>query len=422
MFLMLSVPVFRPWRPIWDATLGSATRQLDELATERQKGRGSPPKVAPEVLRLIREDRVQAALRGVRLPQVQDFLQVMKEIEPLLRACVWPRWLLLEAALDEASMSGALHLSALILRTQIEELDALRVVAAVLQPERHASWDESVLSAAISTLSSRVLPRLQTKTAEQLLESAPDTAAFSPRPTNLQKVFDELSEYVHPNYGSHVLSVRPHSVEAASLFIEAFVAVYETFLSLPWEQDVDDQADQQRAAQMELRPMFFVMAEGTVRRLAPALPVTAQIGPVPWIDAVNCFHRCAERENDQEASARSFEDGELSGEGPNLEVEAIRALRMHSVTPDDRPEPLGTAADRLMYASLVECERQLVAAAERLARGTGHRDDASWLSFLCSGLTFSINVAEFKLDSLARHAARLINADGAERRLCIRLV
>jgi hypothetical protein len=251
---------------------------------------------------------------------------------------------------------------------------------------------------------------LRTKTAEELLDQAPDATAFGPRPNSLQKVFDELGEYVHPNYGSHVLSVRPHGVEAAGLFVEAFVAVYETFLTLPWAKDVEDQPGQQRASQPEWRPAFLTLAEDTTRTLAPTLPATAQIGPVPWIDAVNCFHRCAEIESQQEASARSFENREIPGEGPNLDVEAIRTLREHSVPPDSRPEPVGTAADRFMYAFLVECERQLVQAAEHLTPGSGKHDDASWLSFLCSGLTFSINVTEFKLGFLARHAARLINA------------
>src|SRR5262249_14330525 len=228
---MLTTPVFRPWRPIWDAALGSATGRLDELATERLKGRSTPPQVAPEVLRLIAAKRIQKVLRGRRLPDVRAFLQVMQQLEPLVRACVWPRWLLLEMALEKASSSGALHLSALILRTQIEELDALRAVAAVLSPTTDDAWDEGTLAAVIITLNARVLPRLETKTAQQLLEPATDAAGFGTRPLPLQKAFDDLGEYVHPNYGSHILSVRPHSIEAASIFVEAFVAVYEAFPS-----------------------------------------------------------------------------------------------------------------------------------------------------------------------------------------------
>src|SRR5262245_62016993 len=98
---MLTVPVFRPWRPIWDAALGSLTFRFDELAAERQKGRGSPPQVGAEDLRCVGSDRVQTLFHGGRQRPVMEFLRVMQELQPLLRAAVWPRWLLLEAALEE---------------------------------------------------------------------------------------------------------------------------------------------------------------------------------------------------------------------------------------------------------------------------------------------------------------------------------
>lgn len=42
---MLTTPVFRPWRPIWDDQLADAMQRLDEFAKERQKGRQTPPPV-----------------------------------------------------------------------------------------------------------------------------------------------------------------------------------------------------------------------------------------------------------------------------------------------------------------------------------------------------------------------------------------
>lgn len=138
---MLTVPVFRPWRPIWDVGLGSLTLRLDELAAERRRGRGSAPQVSAEDLRCVGSDRVQALFQGGRQRSVKEFLRVMQELEPLRRAAVWPRWLLFEAALEEASGSGTLQLAALVLRTQIEELDALQAVAPILEPIPETSWD-----------------------------------------------------------------------------------------------------------------------------------------------------------------------------------------------------------------------------------------------------------------------------------------
>lgn len=42
---MLTTPIFRPWRPLWDAHLSDVTPKLDELARQRQKGRQVPPPV-----------------------------------------------------------------------------------------------------------------------------------------------------------------------------------------------------------------------------------------------------------------------------------------------------------------------------------------------------------------------------------------
>jgi len=147
---MLTTPLFRPWRPIWNAQLGDATRRADELANERQKGRHTPPRLvdSSEIGDIVLA--LQRAQGRVSSPEVMQ-----EKIEPLLKACVWPRWLLLEAALDHAANSGDLHLSALVLRTQIEELDALRIVATVLSRLEEGSWDGDDMADAMRTLTKR---------------------------------------------------------------------------------------------------------------------------------------------------------------------------------------------------------------------------------------------------------------------------
>lgn len=388
---MLTAPVFRPWRPIWNAQLGDATSRLDELANERQKGRHTPP-------RLVDSSDVPRILRAVQLAggrvSSSEFMQ--EKIEPLLRACVWPRWLLLEEALDHAANSGDLHLSALVLRSQIEELDALRTVATVLSRRQEGSWNGDSMADAIRALTKHVLPRLQTKTQEQLVEQASDAATAATRPESLQRVFDRLSEYVHPNYGSHVLSVQPHSIEAAKVFIEAFVAIYETFLSLPWAKDPDDDGeDPTPKGQTASRDPYFVLADNTIPALKPAFPA---IEEKRWNAAVECFHHRAARENNWAVLKDLPTD-----------VEAICDLRANSVPSDSWPEALRTVAGQNRYAFLVQQEHRLAQDAARLVPSTGQPDDNERLAVLVSALTFSINLSEYKVDSLARQAARLIN-------------
>jgi hypothetical protein len=390
---MLTTPIFRPWRPVWDAQLGDVTRRVDELAEERQKGRQTPPSVGDPT-------DVALVLQALHLSQGRvSSIDFMKEkIEPLLRAYVWPRWLLLEEALEHAANSGDLHMSALILRSQIEELDPLRAVAAVLSRIDQGSWDQDALVSAMQTLTKRILPRLQTKTEEQLVEQASDAAVASARPEPLQRAFDRLSEYVHPNCGSHILSIRPQSVEAARVFVEAFVAIYEAFLFFPWSKDVNrSRNDPTQQGKADSRDPYLVLADDTIPALKPAFPA---VGEKEWNEAAECFRQRAACEDNWATS------GDLDSD-----IEAISALRAESVPSDSWPEALETVSGQNRYAFLVAQEQRLAHDAAHLVPRTESGDDKGRLSVLASGLSFAINVTEYRLDSLARQAARWINAE-----------
>lgn len=390
---MLTIPIFRPWRSLWDRHLADAMRQLDELAKQRQNGRQTPP---------LMQDcaDVQLVLRALHWAggRVSSSEFVKHKIEPLLKASVWPRWLLLEAALDHAANLGDLHLSALILRSQIEELDALRTAATVLACPEGGAWDGDVMAEAIRVLLNRVLPRLQIKNGAQLIEQASDAGMAATRPESLQRVFDRLSEYVHPNYGSHALSVRPQCIEVAEVFAEAFIAIYEAFLCLPWANDGDDSCQEPTPSVPEdSQDPFLILADKTIPTLKLAFPTA---GEEAWVNVAECFRQCADSEN-----AWSF-----SSDFPT-DVEAVGALRAHSVSSDSWPEALRTVAGQNRYAFLVAQEQQLARDASLLLVGAGSCDGKERLSVLVSGLNFAINLTEYKLSSLACQASRLINSE-----------
>jgi hypothetical protein len=389
---MLTTPIFRPWRPIWDAEFADAMRRLDELVEVRRRGRQTPPAVDDW-------SDVQHLLLAIHLAKgrVSSSKFMQEKIEPLLKACAWPRWLLLEAALDHAANSGDLHLSALVLRSQIEELDTLRTVATVLSFQEHGSWNGVAIANAIQTLTKRLLPRLQTKAEEQLIEPSCDADAADTRPALLQRAFDRLSEYMHPNYGSHVLAVRPHGVAGATVMIEAFGAIYETFLSLPWAKDADASGDvPTQKRRTDPRDPFVILADDTIPHLMPALPAAG-------VEAWNAAAESLRARAPHEISWADFE-------GLPTDVEAIRALKAYSVPSDCWPDAFRTVAGHARYAILVAQEHQLAQDAHlRAANVQG--EDKERLPILISALTFAGNVTEYKLDLLARQAARLINVD-----------
>lgn len=404
---MLTTPMFRPWRPLWDVQLSGITPRLDQLANRRQKGRQVPPLV---------HDPFDVKLILLALHHAEGRVTSSKffehKIEPLLKACVWPRWLLLEEALDHAANSGDLHLSALVLRSQIEELDALRTVATVLAYRESCSWDDKAIVDAIRTLQHRVLPRLQVKQEEQLIQQSSDKTKAGKRPESLQRVFDQLSEYVHPNYGSHALSVRPHSIEAAKVFVEAFVTIYEAFLSLPWAEDDDDSCEEPATRnQIPLRDPFCILADDTIPALKLTLPpedAWKDDWEEAWKDAVECFRHCADIEGNWDALTALQTEHALAA--LPTEIEAIQALTASAVAPESWPDALRTAAGQKRYAYLVAQEQRLAQEAKSLPVTTDSCDEKARLSVLVSSLNFAINVIEYKLSSMARQAALLINA------------
>lgn len=392
---MLTKPIFRPWRPLWDASIPDATRRLDELVTQRQAGRQVPPVI-------LDWSDAQPLLLALNMSKgrVSSSEFVDQKIKPILVACVWPRWLLLESALDHAANSGDLHLSALILRSQIEELDPLLTLATVLWSRGANSWDADAMAAALRLAATRVLPRLQTKTAEQLVEQASDAAVTTTRAEPLRRAFDRLSEFVHPNYGSHVLSVRPHDIEAAKVIVCAFLAIYEAFQTLPWANEgIDDSWEEPaQRGQPDSGNPYSILADDTMQLLNPKF---LAVGEEEWDDAAECFrHRAASEDN--WASA----DG-----GFPIDVGAILKLSESGVPTVSWPEALRTEVGRSRYAFLVAQEQRLAQDAALLAPGTDPSDDKQRIPLLFSGLNFAMAVTEYKLDSLALQAARLINAN-----------
>jgi hypothetical protein len=139
------------------------------------------------------------------------------------------------------------------------------------------------------------------------------------------------------------------------------------------------------------------LADDTIPTLKPALPA---VGEKEWDDAAECFRHRAACENNWGGSR-----------DVPIDVEAIRALSATSIPSDSWPEALRTVAGQNRYAFLVAQEQRLAQDAAHLVAGTGTYDDNNRLSVLVSGLNFAINLNEHKLDSLARQAARLINAE-----------
>ena len=145
----------------------------------------------------------------------------------------------------------------------------------------------------------------------------------------------------------------------------------------------------------------------TACSLAPTFPPAPDVSEPPWVDALGVFAHRAELERAQDADARALAEVGASI-GAASDVEAAAAFLEAGVAPEKWPEPIDTPATRARHATLVRTEERLVAAAATVGPGPRKSDTPGWVELLVSGLSFAINIAESKLDALARHGAALI--------------
>lgn len=391
---MLRTPMFAPWRTLWGTMLPVEMSRVDSLAERRRCGRSRPPCVDSQTSHLVRSEEWTRVLDGSL--SSRRALEVLKRMMPLIRASTWPRWLLIEAALDQASRTGSLHLAALSLRTLIEELDSLLPLGRLDAELNAGRSGEGVVDSAIHVLRSRVLRRRQSKGAADLLAQANDSIAM-PRENALQRAFDELGEFVHPNYGSHVLLVHPESIEAPRSLCAAFAAVYDGFFQLGWSSETDEGAVPVDA--------HYELSTSPFAQLADlALRSTTKFVSLELLShAADVFRLQAEADAQNEALADAVHDeAKLIGASAVLGVGRCEGAVW--------PVPLESRHDRTRHSLLVASEAALIADLKR-SRSLPDEQGNELLRRTCSAIAFSLQTLELKLAMLGRDAAMLLLAE-----------
>jgi len=136
------------------------------------------------------------------------------------------------------SLSGDLLFGAIRLRTMVEDVWALLELADF---ERHLKQEPSAVTVDDlrrirrhgDLLFERFLPPL--RDVPSLPESDPPKRFGDYE--SLKQAFQALNDYVHPNYGSHLLALFPENTKALTILMDAYVTVYEAFLQVPWVHD-----------------------------------------------------------------------------------------------------------------------------------------------------------------------------------------
>jgi len=182
--------------------------------------------------------------RGKEFYFYHAFGRSLLHLQPIVNTLRWVRWLHLERALAVASTTGDLLPAALILRTQIEELSVLCKLQTRERETPH-SWEDldkvkcpskkqcQLIRSYAILLRDRVLPRISLPSQDALRRRT----NLPKKPQSLDKHFLLLNDYVHPNYGSHVVILRPEQSSIGEVVLKAFVAIYQEFFALDWASE-----------------------------------------------------------------------------------------------------------------------------------------------------------------------------------------
>lgn len=160
-------------------------------------------------------------------------------IFPALSALRWPRWLYLERAFLDGSATGDLHFAAIALRALCEELkwqNALDLSEEALKSLAVSPNDDD--QERLLLFLRVVLCSLDDLPQNIVLEGVgwPSLELFATKLPRLHGAQQALNDYVHPNYGSHIVALYPERAAAARVLLESMIDIYDEFFRLSWAE------------------------------------------------------------------------------------------------------------------------------------------------------------------------------------------
>ena len=220
---------FPRWRSHWTCLDGLPELLIDADAILRRRAEGnrtipSPghPKGSEDFTRVVLDlgawtggnPPTDTAAR----PQIASDIHAL--VRPALEAAAWARWLLLERAFLDGSMTGDLLFSALALRTMCEEVQVLHALDLNAgQLAYLASCSEGVDRERLKLFFSFARASLGALPVDTVLYGRdwPSLSSIRRRMPDLESVRQKLNVYVHPNYGSHIAALFPERTAAAAV-------------------------------------------------------------------------------------------------------------------------------------------------------------------------------------------------------------
>jgi hypothetical protein len=242
-----SPTLFPTWRKTWceHSDMDKLFREAEEPFKRRKKGNQKFPILsglafaqaddATAEMLLWADGKFSPTEVG---PSGEVAQLIYRKAWPLLRAAAWPRWLLLEQAFHDASDAGDLHFSAITLRTMCEEIERQNLLDLdqsqfVSLAQSDFATDRELFLIIVKSACANLAALSQNDIDLPVVDSRSEKIA---RDTELNKARISLNDYVHPNYGSHVVALYPERPTAARILLNAVAVTYRAFFDLSWSE------------------------------------------------------------------------------------------------------------------------------------------------------------------------------------------
>ena len=176
--------------------------------------------------------------------------QICRQLVPLVKAGMHARWLEIESGICDCLMKNDMLAAALLARGLVEEADRCQLIDKDLKELQSSSLRYSPqLRDIMHRLYFWGLPRLRPRTMDEMKVPVP-RRKYEEMDQRLSLSMQELNDYVHPNYGSHVALLRPLDSHVLETLNNVLIKTYEIFFEIDW-LCVESPAKEKRMIQHE---------------------------------------------------------------------------------------------------------------------------------------------------------------------------
>ena len=178
--------------------------------------------------------------RALRQLAKKNSIKISLKLRPLVESCMYTRWLEVESAVCLCMFDGDILSASLMIRGLLEEADRCQLIArdiTTLQ-SRSLKYSEKIQEI-MDRLYFWVLPRLEPRTMQEIKTPVP-RKNYGVMDKRLSTCMKAINDYVHPNYGSHVVLLRPLESQAIEKIKECLTVAYTIFFEINWLCRISD--------------------------------------------------------------------------------------------------------------------------------------------------------------------------------------